>query len=320
MSKRNRRRNRHKEVQTNAPVVPQVQTLKIGIDPPPDHIYKFRRNRRAPAQEVWGTTAKGSISYAPCKAEYIDGEGCFVYYYGIEFPSKCVALVQEIHAINPPKRLTINALQFLAKIHKKGRLTRFFQAFNDFADMTLLPYYLHDGYYCKFVKEVRKFVEILLTSLSVEKDTASKTGEIVGMFFEKDNAYRWRVQDIAGETTKEALLNNFPKEANRLIEILASRETVVGGGQQVVYRFKSGAKVMKYLWWFPWTKKAIKNAISAIDLENCKMDEADLYHAALYGDYNTKGRSLEERMKIFEGYHGTDMSKWPPRIEIRQTG
>ena len=322
MSKRNRRRNKRSEpkIKEATTAVPQLLG-PIGVSPAPDYIFKFRRNRKAPSQEVWGVDGHGTISYAPYKAEYIENEGCFVHYYGEDIPpSKCVAPVQAVHAIGSPKRLFLNAVQFFSTIHKKGRLTRLCDYFNNFAQMSLLPFYMEDGYYCKFVKEIRKAIEAFLITLGVEKSVAKVTGEVLGCFIEYDNAYRIRGQDLAGEADKNSLLKNFPKEIMRLIEIQSAREMVQGGGQQVVQRFKSAAKVLQWIWWIPWTRKAIKNAVKAIDFENCKMDKADEYHTYLYGDYSVKGRSLKERIKILEGIHGTDVTKWPPRVEIKQTG
>lgn len=341
MSKNRHRGNRGRRdsVPVVRDIVPaqgsQLITGPIGITPPPDHIFKFRRNRLAPAQNVWGVNGRGTISYAPERAEYIEGEGNFVYYYGVPFPSKTVAPVEAIHAVAGAKRLALNAMRFLSSrdalvpmlslafIGKKRRgrlLTNSLNYFNDIADMMITPYYLEDGYYCKLVKELRKFTETLFIKLGVEKATAEKTAEIAGTFFEYDNAYRFRPQDLAGETTMDALLENLPKEIDRLLAIQSERETVPIGGQEVVKRFKSIAKIMKIAWKIPHLRKIIRNCLKEVNLENCKMDEGDIYHTILYGDYNVKGKPLEERLKLLVGYHGEDPAKWPPRIEIRQNG
>lgn len=326
MSKKSREFRKQQEVQQKALQAPQSQEIKIGIAPPPDHIFKFRKNRAAPAQDIWG--AGGTVSYIPQRAEYIEGEGNFVYHYMVPFPSKTVAPVEAIHAIAGAKRLTINELRFFASISpldiftRKGRsriITSFFRYFNDTADMMAVGFYLEDGYYCKFAKEVRKAVKTFLMAIGVEEDVADHSGEIFACFFEYDNAYRTRPQDLASETTKEALLTNLPKELDRLISIQATRETVPNGGQEVVKRFRAAAKVLKYAWWFPKTRKALKQAIEAVDLEKCRMDEADIYHTILYGDYNVGGKVLEERIKLLEQYHGLDQANWPPRIMIRNS-
>lgn len=302
----------------------EVITEPLGIPLPPDYIFKGRGNRYAPAQSVWGV--QGTVSYIPDHAEYVENVGNFVYYKGWgnqpapKFPSKTIAPVEAIYSSAIPKRMTINALRFLSSIHKKGRLTRLFGYYNDICNMTLGMFYLRDGFYCPTARGVKSFVSTLLQEFGVEPEVAGKTGEICSTFFEFDNAYRLRIQDLAGETTKEALIKDLPRELNRLLGILSERETLPGGGRQVVERFSSGAKLLKWAWRFPPFRKKLRKAIEMTNLEAMRLDEADMYHALLYGDYNAKGKTEKERLEMYAGYHGSDQAKWPPRILIRNTG
>lgn len=336
MAKNRNRHNRNGRsvVAVVADIVPiagnQQITGKIGIAPPPDHIFKYQRNRIAPAQSVWGG---GTVSYAPKQAEYIENEGNFVYYWGVPFPSKTIAPVEAIHAINATKRLVMIALQTLSLKQlrpaiiltllqgSRGRtkiLNFLCEKFVGFAHVTVINFYLKDEYYCGLVKEIRKFVERVLISLNVSLELAITVAEMIGMMFEYDNAYRWRIQDLFTETSKELLMENLPRELNRLIEILAEREVTKDSG--VAGRFSSGMRLIKYMWYVPSIRKTLRKAIDSMEIENCKLDEADIYHTCLFGDYNTQGKTIQERMKILEAYHGTDMKKWPPRILIQQSG
>lgn len=333
-NRRRRDRNNSFVVANPEPITaPQPVPFKVGIEPPPDHIFKHRRNRIAPAQEVWG---HGTVSYAPTHAEYLEGKGCFVHYYGVPYPSKTVAPVEAIHASNVAKRILINLLRLwsskealfpLASLFLVGKkirgkfLTRIFDYFNLETDTVATGFYLKDGYYCAFVKEIRKFAETLLISLGVEKETAIKTAEIMGMVFEYDNAYRFRLQDIMDSADPEKLLSDLPNEIDRLIALERNRENLVFTTEtnSVPGKFKSAASFLRYGWYIPSFRKVIKKAIESINFDNCKFDEADLYHTYLYGDYNIRGKSIEERVNILKGMHGEDMSKWPPRIEIRQS-
>ena len=302
-------------------VQPVAQDNHIGVAPAPDDIFKNVRNRRTPAEDTWGVG--GSVSYIPDHAEYIKGKGNFVYYRGWGeqpaplFPSKTIAPVEAIYAVSSAKRYTVNTLRFITQIYKRKRLSRFCQLFNDMCDTMLMPYYLEDGYYCAVAKNVSAFVEQLLVEFRVEREVAKKTGEIFGTFFEFDNAYRYRIQDLSCETTKDELMRNLPSELKRLSKIQATRELVGnGGGAEVVRRFHAAAKILTILWYTPFRGK-IKRAISVMDIESMRMDEADFYHMILYGDYNARGMSIEERMAVYMTYHGTDQSKWPPRILIK---
>jgi len=302
------------------------EPVRVGIPYPPDDIFKFKRTRVNPSEDVWG---RGSVTYIPVKADYLKGKGTFVHYVGTAFPSRCVAPVQAIHATNTTKRILISAFKVLSMreaflplsmliLMGKKRRTRLIQKSCEqvvaLAEITVYPYYLEDDYYCPLAQEIRKFVKNFLCSLGVQEEVASKCGEVIGMMFEYDNAYRFRIQDIAGETTKEALLNDFPQEIERLLNILASREVIPQG--EVAERFRSGAKILKYIWYTPLRWK-FKKAMEELDIERCRMEEGDEYHTLLFGDYNVKGRNIEERLKVYENYHGEDRLKWPPRIMIR---
>lgn len=164
-----------------------LSKIPIGIAPPPDHIYKINRNRMAPANDIWGT---GTISYIPDHAEYIDGKGCFVFYKGLldmpapAFPSKTVAPPQDIHAVNSIKRIIATGLKVASKkssLTPWGLLNNLCEALISVGEMTVLPYYLEDGYYCPLVKEIRKFVQTLLMELGVKEPIAIKTGEIIAL-------------------------------------------------------------------------------------------------------------------------------------------
>ena len=316
---------------------------KVGIPPPPDYIFKYQRNRIAPAQEVWG---EGTNSYIPIRAEYIEGKGNFVHYFNVPFPSKTVAPVEAIYSLNGLKRAFLSDLQllslpelrlplfsilFIGKKRRQRLLTSLCMRFISMANLTVKPFYLKDGYYGGLAKEIRAFIGTLLVSLGIHgiisedgKDRliADKMGEIIGMFFEFDNAYRFRLTDLFNETSKEKLMD-LPNELNRLLAIEESREVIHEGLQNTVsVKFQTIGKMVNYLWKLPSVRKALKKAIQAMNFDNFKLDEGDIYHTCLYADYNVQGKTIEERIKILQGYHGddpTDFTKWPPRITIRQS-
>lgn len=366
-SRRNRRR-RERLMDASPDTSPTPSTeldfSKVGIPFPPDHIFKYRKPRVNAAQGIWGT---GSVSYIPYRAEYREGEGNFVFYRGLgeqpppKYPSECVAPVDAIYAINPPKRRLINDIRLLsskearfllgtlALMGKKRRarlLNKYLEMFNNEADITLTPFYLGDGYYCKPVKEIRKFIQNFLMAIGVKEFIAEKTGEVIGSMFEYDNAYRFRFQDLASETTKEKLYEDFPRELERLIQIYETRDIhtgqVFGGGTTgVEVKLKSLHLIIKLAWHIPSLRQAIKKGVEAINIENCGLNPETIYHTLLYGDYNVAGKRFQcepckeasfkrtdgilticpncERAWAYQQIHGPDQSKWPPRIMIRNT-
>jgi hypothetical protein len=84
-------------------------------------------------------------------------------------------------------------------------------------------------------------------------------------------------------------------------------------------KFASIGKMLKLAWKIPRIKNALQVSIQSIDFDKCKLDEGEIYHSILYDGYNTLGRTLQERIKLYETYHGTDQSKWPPRGIVQAT-
>ena len=312
------------QIPPDPPGTPHTET--VGIPLPPDNIFKRKRDRIMPSQDIWGI---GTITYIPIRAEYIKGKGNFVYYQGVSIPSKTVALAPAVYAVNGMKRMIMEDIRLLSKkqsrfllaglaiIGKKRRgefLNEYCARINSIGEIIVLPFYLEDDYYCSIVKEIIIFVKTFLIELGVDDLVASKTSEIIGMMFEYDNAYRFRVTDMMNESIKDSFLENFPKELERLIRIGSSREVL---DKSVSIRFNLALHLIKYAWYVPQFKKALRTAISAVNFDNCRLDEMDIYHTLLYGDYNVRGKTLEERFQIYADIHGPDMEKWPPRIIIR---
>lgn len=308
---------------------------EIGIKAPPDEIFQNAARRTDPKKSI---LENQGASYIPDHAEYKENEGTFVYYRtyikeagdlgerdDIPFPQRNVSPEDAVYATNTPKRNLMTLLWFL--ISKEARpflfvfifssrtwkgelISKICEQFISAADPVMSPFYMKKEFYSPVVIEIQKAIASLLISFLVPDATAEKMGEIIGCMFEWDWAYRWPLQDICGETTKEALLENLPKELERLIIILKSRDNTV----TVTGKFETGLKVLKLLWKIPRYKRILRKSIQSLDLKKMEMDEGEIYHTILYSPYNTKGRNLEERLKLYERYHGADQSKWPPRI------
>ena len=243
------------------------------------------------------------------------------------FPQRNVSPEDAVFATNVPKRNLMCLLWFItskearpfiglfAVLPHKGKiLSKLLNLYNDSANLTMSPFYREEGYYSEVVQEINKGVRIVLIGMGVDVEVAQKTAENIGCMFEFDWAYRFPFQDLCGETTKEKLMEDLPAEAERLCMILGLRDktTTVAG------KFTTGLKALRMLWKIPKYRDIFRQAINAIDLKKCEMDEGEIYHSILYAPYDTKGRNLEERLKLYETYHGEDRKKWPPRVMVSQ--
>jgi hypothetical protein len=311
------------------------------MNPPPDEIYKYRVNRQQTlAQNVM--EGMGAMYIPDKEGTYIEGRGTFVNYRGLKdeargidmpkplFPQRNVTPPQAVEAISYLKRDLRSIFKFLSakavrrylalagisgKKHQAELATLACQLFNETADAYLTYWYMKDGYYCDVVRELRKPIEIILQGLGVPAESTFKTSEAFGNMLEYDWGYRWPVQDAFGELDKGALFEDFPKEAERVISIIEKRWP---DAPDMADKFRAPLKIIKLMWLIPRYRKLIRAAVWEMDFEKCKIDEGEEYHTLLYGTYNVKGRSLEERVKIYEGLHGTDLNKQPPRVVVRQ--
>ena len=109
--------------------------------------------------------------------------------------------------------------------------------------------------------------------------------------------------DILSETTTTKLLANPAKEIGRLINILFERE----GSQHVTGSFKAINK-FAFILHLPKIKRAFKEAMMGINLEDLQYDEADRYLVAPLAGYNFFGEKVEERLnKYHDGRAGIPM-------------
>ena len=72
--------------------------------------------------------------------------------------------------------------------------------------------------------ELQGIIYGFLAYSGISTPIAKQTAYIFGEIFEYDNAYRFRVQDLFTESSKELLTKNPIKEIRRLLKIYMSRE------------------------------------------------------------------------------------------------
>jgi hypothetical protein len=240
------------------------------------------------------------------RAEYPESGGILRYYKGFKFPEKGFAFPQAIYGCNFLKREMVMWLKFFSK-HKliallagrKRALNDLLKAYEDVSSIALQQYFYKDEYYSPMPRQVRAFVNGFLDSYGVSSDNIAL---ILATFFDHDNAYRYWVQDLALETTQEALIADFPRELERLLAIFAARDSsgMVGQGQKLL----SIVRLAKIGWYVPKFKRAIRAGLKAIEWQKFLPDEADRHHMMIRGDYNHFGISDSDRwaewMKIYD--------------------
>lgn len=260
------------------------------------------------------------------KAEYPEEGGIYKYYHGCLYPEKGLPFPQAIYACNLSKRFLIQNIKLFA--HSKLLMfaglfsfEKIIASFNDAMEKNLAPFYYngkYPRYYAKPCKEIKNFLEAFLGTLGISEKESQRFAKNLITLIEQDNAYKYRVQDLAGVTTKEDLIGDFIGEMRYVFDVYMTREfpnrpagTEVDKGMSD--KLGSIIKLANVAWYIPKFRRAIRKGLNAVNWENLVMDDGDKYHTALWIDYNFQGKSFEERKKWFIELH--DPKKMPMMIQ-----
>jgi len=131
-------------------------------------------------------------------------------------------------------------------------------------------------------KSVRKLTEHALVTYQIELCAMAaeiyKISHIFAYLMEYDGAYKFRVQDLANETSTELLTTRPLKEIRRLLAINKERD------YPAVHRKFVIAATLLYLYVLFKRKDFIKK-IKKLDWSKIQMDENDRYWASIKTDY-----------------------------------
>ena len=137
--------------------------------------------------------------------------------------------------------------------------------------------------HCTAIRELHRALSIEMPNESKDsRQFRTQIRDLVCMFLEFDNAYRYRFQDIIVELDKGALEKNVGKEIVRLLEIMQSREKTV--------EIKDTWTLVKfflplYLRFNRKLSKAITVILKEIDLEKVKLEVEDEFFCKPRKDY-----------------------------------
>jgi len=254
------------------------------------------------------------------KVSFPKSGGIFTYYLKNLYPEKGVKVPVPSHAVAIAKR---NMLGFLslptgskwivlpilgfvlmpwkAKIKTIGALLiRIIES----TDKILQRFYLHKRFYSVPMRELRTLIYLFLKNLGFSQTICSRLSEILIMFPQFDDQYRYRIQDIFSVSDKKRMLDNPKKELLYLWKTYSQRE--LGDASKL----GSIAKIMNIILWMPKIKKAFIKAVKHTDIDKIKLDEADMYFTLCMGKYNFMGADLITRKKTYFTLHNGQIPPW----------
>ena len=170
----------------------------------------------------------------------------------------------------------------------------------EFWETILERYYLEPHRFCRSGREIYRLGMIAKEKYPEQGIRIHRMIMTTCMFWEFDNSYRYRGQDIFGELDIEALRKNPRKEICRLLDILYEREW---GPEKQAHpnmgiwgKWKSVRKIVPIgLLIFRKELQPIFEIVQEADLEELRLDAGDLYLCAVRPDYRFQGRSYSDR-------------------------
>lgn len=230
------------------------------------------------------------------KVEFPVHGGVLTYMQGFEHPYKgfpFFEFVDKIDAIKKIQRATLSSLYHSLKarswLHKMflifvpwvfgDILKSFVYSFSRMIDR----FKIKPERYSDSMRELYRVFSINWHDESpAEREMRERIRDIVCMFLEFDNAYRFRFQDIIVELDKEALGRKPARELLRLLKLMQSRETT----QEIRDTWRL---VEYFLPAYLFVNKTLrKNAVAILrelDLEKFKLDEGDQLYCSKRKDY-----------------------------------
>jgi hypothetical protein len=130
---------------------------------------------------------------------------------------------------------------------------------------------------CPAAQQIFIFVYRAADGLGV--DRATKLAEIISFIFETDMAYRFRIQDLASETSTPALLQKPITEIYRLMKLNQERDN-----ETVSYKFRYAAYALMLLLLIPKYRKKFRYAL-AVGIAPLQLDPGDRYWCSKRFDY-----------------------------------
>lgn len=278
------------------------------VDNPPDELFENSRLKPEGQVMIQGTPTVYEWDFG----EYPPRGGIYCHYKGVPFPRKGFVYPEAVWACNIVKRITrtlvagfsskdivLPALGFiLTPFKRKIRLLeRVLLYYNRVAEWLLSPHFLKENRYGNCPRELQKLLKRFLMELGISEYIAGRTSKVLITLVEYDDAYRYRIEDLFSESSKEWLLANPRKEINRLLEVLKLRD------KTTLEQFEVFGKVISMGFWLPKVKKAFRKALEPLDFSKLQMDEADMYYCLNRDDYDYGGLSIQQRMKKYLEYH-----------------
>jgi len=249
---------------------------------------------------------EGNSFYVIDKVDFEDGTRVWIR--GAEYHQKGMGTPDALFALNVIKRIVTQALKialrpefilgvvlivFRPRKWRVATLEELMGSYNGICWKVFSPFILKPKYMLPIAREVRSILKRFTNNLGISEGNSEQFSAISSHMVEYDNAYRFRLEDLMSETTKEALANRPIRELRRLSKIARDRDE-----GSVSWKFTKMATVLSILLLIPSIRKAFKKTILESNFELLQYDDVDRYWTAMRTDYKWWGIEADERSKF----------------------
>lgn len=223
--------------------------------------------------------------------------GIQVYIQGAKFPKKGFPYPEAIFAINIAKRMLIEGLKLspyfvIGIIRPYKTLEKLISAYTEISEKVLKQHYIKDSFLTPLARELGNMIYSFLLKLRMPNEISFRFAKVIQGIFEYDDAYRFRLEDVLSETTKETIANSPRKELKRLLNIFIERQ---GKDERLKKNAIRLISILNVILLIPRFGESFKQTILESDFTALQYDEADRYWCSMRGDYKYFGTTFEER-------------------------
>jgi hypothetical protein len=226
--------------------------------------------------------------------------------------AKRLLISQFLVAVKTPLKYFLALALFLPWKQKLKIFNTWAYNYNQVADRVLRPYYLKVNRMTSLGQEIYGILISLFTELGVGKGKIEPTSRILATIIDFDTAYRYRIEDLMSETSKEQMLKRPIREIRRLLKILQDRDS----RPELNSKFSAIGLALAAILLIPRFRKAFKKAMGNCTFSNLQLDAADRYHVLALDGYKFLGRSIEDRWAEYVRMHNGN----PPKLYKLQGG
>lgn len=253
-----------------------------------------------------GILKENPVTYVIEKILINSDKGILVYYKDVPFPRKGFPTPESVGAANVVKRVFIESIKTFSKkqfiiswfllFFSKGSIEKLLLSFNRISYGVMSHYILKPEYMSPLASEFQGIIYMSLVKFGISKGTSRQFAKIFGSLIDYDNAYRYRLEDLFTETSRELMMEDPRREFKKILKIFLERERM----WTVSNKFKNIYKLIALPLMFSSVRYSLKEALRHCEFERLQFDDIDRYWCSMRTDYNYFGKPYGERMIDFK--------------------